>query len=552
MAQSADVVFYLHAHLPYLLGHGTWPHGSVWLYEAAAGVYLPLIRRLRGLAGRGVPLRLGVGFTPTLVEQLADPRFEGGLREYLRGHAAAAADDARGFEAEGNPHLAGLARVWEAEFQGLLEEFGRLDGGILGGFRELADGSFLEFSAGAATHGYLPLLGREDAVERQVRLGLLSHGRHLGGWSGGFWLPECAYRPGREWRRPFTADSPSPRESTGVHLDAAGVRYTFVDAHLVEARVPEDTPGDPVLLENYRDSRRQFRTPYPDRSPYGVYTPDGSAFRVLVRDSAANRQVWDGFFGYPGDADYREFHRRRWPSGLRYWRVTGKDVYVGHKAPYDPEAARMKVREHAGHYVGVLEELASKAPGGGIVITLPFDCELFGHWWYEGPEWLSLVLEGVAASERLTPASPSEILVRVPAEPVVLREGSWGYDGYHKVWLGEHARDYWDAVYTAEDRLAAATVKHGDEGRELARRILAAAARELLLLEASDWPFLIFSHSARDYAHLRYNQHRECFHSLVTALERLDAGGVPPEAEELLARREANAPFGWATWEELR
>jgi 1,4-alpha-glucan branching enzyme len=552
MAQYADVVFYLHAHLPYLLGHGTWPHGSVWLYEAAAEVYLPLLRRLRELAGRGVPLRLGVGFTPTLVEQLGDPRFEGGFREYLRGHAAAAADDARGFEAEDEPHLAGLARVWEAELRGHLGEFDRLGGDLLRGFRELAGNGFLESVAGAATHGYLPLLGREDAVARQVRLGLLAHGRHLGGWTGGFWLPECAYRPGREWRRPFTSDPPSPREGTGAHLDAAGVRYTFVDAHLIEARMPEETPGDPVLLADYEDSRRQFRTPYPDRSPYGVYAPDSSAFRVLVRDFSANRQVWDGFIGYPGDVDYREFHRRRWPSGLRYWRVTGKDVYVGHKAPYDPEAARARVREHARHYVGVLEGLAAKAPGDRAVLTLPFDCELFGHWWYEGPEWLSRVLEGVAGSERLTPASPSEVLERAPAGPVVLREGSWGYDGYHKVWLGDHARDYWDAVYSAEDRLAAAAREHGEEHRELARRLLAAAARELLLLEASDWPFLIYMHSARDYARVRYNQHREFFHALVTALERMDGGGVPPEAEELLARREANAPFGWATWEELR
>ncbi|HDR06351.1 MAG TPA: DUF1957 domain-containing protein, partial [Candidatus Coatesbacteria bacterium] len=185
------------------------------------------------------------------------------------------------------------------------------------------------------------------------------------------------------------------------------------------------------------------------------------------------------------------------------------------------------------------------------VLALPFDCELFGHWWYEGPEWLELVLEGVARSSRLTPALPSEALERVPAEPVVLREGSWGYDGYHKVWLGDHAGDYWILVYAAEERLAEAASSHAKERRETARRLLAAAARELLLLESSDWPFLIYGHSARDYAVVRYNRHSERFHALLNALERLDSGGVPPEDEELLARCEAEAPFGWATWEEL-
>ncbi len=552
MAQHADVVFYLHAHLPYLLGHGTWPHGSVWLFEAAAGVYLPLLRRLGELVERGVHLRLGIGLTPMLAEQLADPRFESGLREYLRAHAAAANADARGFEAEGDAHLLSLARRWGTELLGYLEDFDRLDGDLLEGFRRLADGGFLELAAGAATHGYLPLLGREDAVTRQVRLGLLAHRRRLGEWRGGFWLPECAYRPGREWRRPYSGNGFTTREGTAVHLEAAGVRYTFVDAHMVEARVPKDTPGDPELLADYRDFRRRFRTPHPGRLPYGLYTLDGSSLRVLVRDFDANRQVWDGFVGYPGDGDYREFHRRRWPGGLRYWRVTGKEVYVGHKAPYDPEAARIKLSEHAAHFVGVLETIAAKAPGERTVITMPFDCELFGHWWYEGTDWLGLVLEGVARSEMLTLASPTEVLERIEPEPVVLQEGSWGYDGYHKVWLGDHARDYWDAVYSAEDRLAVVVKRHGNEKREQARRLLAAAARELLLLEASDWPFLIYNHSARDYAVMRYNQHREYFHSLMTALEWLDAGGIPPEAEEFLAQREAKAPFGWATWEELR
>ncbi|HDR06250.1 MAG TPA: hypothetical protein ENN88_01310, partial [Candidatus Coatesbacteria bacterium] len=202
MARQADVVFHLHAHLPYLLGHGTWPHGSVWLYEAAVEVYLPLLARLRGLAERGVPLRLSLGLTPTLIEQLTDPRFESGLREYLRGHAAAAAADARYFETVGEGAPAGLARRWEAELSGLLEHFDRLGGSLVSGFLALADDGCVEFSASAATHGYLPLLGSQEAVARQVGIGLLAHRRHLGAWSGGFWLPECAYRPGREWRRP--------------------------------------------------------------------------------------------------------------------------------------------------------------------------------------------------------------------------------------------------------------------------------------------------------------------------------------------------------------
>ena len=552
MAERGEVSFYLHAHLPYLLGHGTWPHGSVWLYEAAAGVYLPLLRRLERLAADGVPFGLGVGVTPPLAEQLADPRFESGLVEYLRNHAAAAEDDARDFTDTGEAELAELARRRRDEFEELRRYFNRRRGSILGALDELAAAGFIEPAAGCATHGYLPLLGRDDAVERQVRLGVLSFNRRHESWSGGFWTPECAYRPARPWRRPYADGSAVERPSTAHALAAHDVLYTFVDGHMLRAAPPAETPGGPEVQRSFTAFAEHHRSPHPNRSPYGVYRLEGEPLKVLARDFDANRQVWDGFIGYPGDPDYREFHRRRWPSGLRYWRVTGKEVFVGHKAPYEPERAEERVRDHAAHFVALLERLTREAPGGRAVLAMPFDCELFGHWWHEGPDWLEAVLRGIAASPILEAVRPAELIDRHRGEPVVLQEGSWGYDGYHRVWLDEHAADYWELVYDAEDRLAAAARVHRGESREQARRLLAAAARELLLLESSDWPFLIHSHSAKDYARRRYNEHHEYCAALLTALEQLDAGGISPEAEELLARREAKAPFAWASWEELR
>jgi 1,4-alpha-glucan branching enzyme len=552
MADCGDVCFYLHAHLPYLLGHGTWPHGSVWLYEAAAGVYLPLLRRFHDLAEEGVPFALGLGLTPPLAEQLGDPRCESGLLEYLRGHAVAAEEDAVAFEEQGEQELAALARSWAAEFVSQTRFFESRRRDLPGIVCALAESGHLEPAASCATHGYLPLLGRDDALDRQVRLGLLSFQRWAPDWRGGFWTPECAYRPARPWRRAHTDDRPRLRRATSEALTGHDVTYTFVDGHLLRAEPAAETPGGAEVQAHYNAFREHHHTPYPDREPYGVTRLEGSSLKLLARDFEANRQVWDGFLGYPGDPRYREFHRRRWPSGLRYWRVTGKEVYVGHKAPYEPEAAAAAVEEHAAHFVGLLEQVTRKASGERAVLALPFDCELFGHWWHEGPAWLERVLRGIADSPLLEAVTPAAALERNPARPVVLQEGSWGYDGFHRVWLDEHTADFWELVYDAEDRLAAAARSHVDEDRELARRFLAQAARELLLLESSDWPFLVHGHSAKDYARRRYNEHHEYCLALLEGLRQLDAGGVDPAAEQLLSRRESTTPFAWAAWEELR
>src|SRR5439155_288793 len=242
----------------------------------------------------------------------------------------------------------------------------------------------------AATHGFLPLLARDESIRLQLAVGVAEHKRLFGRTPTGCWLPECAYRPGGPWGPPGAGRALRQTYRAGIdeHLVAAGYRYFFVDTHLVRAGAAlgyPDVEDIPVAGE---------------RTPYVAYRVASSKRRAndlfaLVRDPKASAQVWSRAQGYPGDEWYLEFHKIRWPDGLRLWRVTGSAVDLGGKQRYDPAAADAAARNHADHFAGVLHETAerverSRTPRAPLpVVTAPFDAELFGHWWFEGVDFLA-------------------------------------------------------------------------------------------------------------------------------------------------------------------
>jgi 1,4-alpha-glucan branching enzyme len=525
-----DFVFTLHSHLPYVLNHGRWPHGSDWLCEAALDTYLPLVEQLRRLERDQVPAPVTIGFTPVLANQLASPAFGAELEAFFDQRLAACAEAPASLASTGDQTLLPLVTYWRERFERLRQVFRSTDGNLLGEFRALRERGALEIIGSAATHGYLPLLRRDESIRLQLGVGYQEHTRLLGAAPVGCWLPECAYRPAR-----------GARPGIETHLAEAGFRYCFVDAHLASAGMPLGSYGDVPLGAERFDAERREGTREPavkaSRTPYAPYRISRArpGVTALVRDPRSSMQVWSRQQGYPGDESYLEFHKIRWPGGLKLWRVTGGNVDLGDKQAYEPERARHKTSDHARHFADLLSSIAGeKAP----LVVAPFDTELFGHWWFEGPRFVGEVLDLCARAGGISAVPAGTMLERQPPrERVALPEGSWGDGGGHQVWLNDATRWTWPLVYAAEGRFGslastAAAREPVATTEPLLERLLNQAGRELLLLESSDWQFLITTFAARDYAELRVTEHAEAFERLADLAERRTQGGSLSEADE--------------------
>lgn len=519
----------LHSHIPYVLAHGSWPHGMDWLYEAAAESYMPLLDAFERLAGEGIPAHTNVSFTPVLMEQLKDPDFARGFDEYLKMKIAIAGRDRDYFDRTGNAALRPLTDFWEAWYRKLLDDFhGRFRGDIIDAYRSLQDRGQIEVLTSAATHGYLPLLSRDETVRQQVRQGRHTYRKHFGREPRGFWIPECAYRPGYAWKNPLGEGEPYDRLGVDEILGQEGLGFFFVDSHLLKGGEAKGVyidrfPGLKLLWEKFRDAYKP-----PDalpHDPYSAYWAYPSQVPFFARDDVSGSQVWSRHMGYPGDGGYLEFHKKHFPGGMRYWRITSSDADLGLKEPYDPARIEERVEQHAAHFVSVIEATLEGRPSGAVVAL--YDTELFGHWWFEGPEWLYHVIKKLSASP-VRPMTASNALERLPPRQIIsLPEGSWGKGGFHWIWLNDDTSWIWKKIYRIEEAAAALTPRLA----RLDRRLLKQFFREKLLLESSDWPFLISTWSARDYAEHRAAEHYE---RALTLAGWLEEGHVPSGAEEAL------------------
>jgi len=551
--------FVLHTHLPYVLGHGGWPHGTDWLHEAACETYIPLLRTFRALMAEGIAPKVTIGVSPVLAEQLADPAFAAGLGEYVEMKLRAAHDDGREFTRAGETHLAALAAGWRAFYESVWDEFIHYcDGSIVAGLRALQERGALEIITCAATHAYLPLVGREETIGLQLRAATAAHRRHFGAHPHGIWLPECAYRPGYDWRYPLEPWASRParfRPGLEEHLARAGLDYFFVDTHLL-------TGGRAlgVYAARFEALRRLYDqmlagTPPPEAKDYSPHRPyyvgaADPAVACFVRDPETGLTVWSGEHGYPGDGWYLDFHKKHFPGGLRYWRVTSPRAGMGAKEPYEPARVGERVAENADHFAGLVRQLLRTAPHERPVLVAPYDTELFGHWWHEGPRWIGEVLRRLAAAPDVDLLTCGEYLARFPPESAVaLPEGSWGEGGFHSIWLNAETEWSWRLIYEVEDELVAAAEKPKSAAGE---RLFRQALREFMLLVASDWQFLITTWSARDYAEERLRAHHRDLSLLLDIMRReAESGRITAQDRAYLTRLEqTDRPFkdvepGW-------
>ena len=508
-------VLALHAHLPFVRKAGRWPFGEEWLYEAMAGTYLPLLGVFERLQNDGVEARAAVGITPVLLEQLADPYLQEGFTEYVGRVAAAADADAENAASSGQPQRATLARDYAQRYRSLAADFADRGGDLVAAFAALAQAGRIEILTSAATHAFLPLLATESLVRAELRVGVETTRARLGVTPAGIWLPECAYRPGLE-----------------RYLEELGLRYFFVDAHAVTGAPPFSASSQFGLSSNHATPEHELNLdPGEAAKTFRPHYVAGSNVAAFARSVEVSRQVWARQFGYPGDPAYREFHKRADTSGLHYWAVSGPSHDLGDKSDYDPGAAAARVRDHAEHFASLVENLAASFDGDACIVA-PYDAELFGHWWFEGPAWIEAVMRRLAARGSVVPATPSQALsVAPPSDALDLPATSWGEGGDYRVWENAQTEWMWTRIHEAETAMrdAARALPNADP---LTKLYLNQAARELLLLASSDWPFLITTGQARDYAAQRFTEHAARFNDCLASVKR---GGAEEAARRRLA-----------------
>lgn len=521
-----DFILTLHSHLPWVLHHGRWPHGSDWLCEAALDTYLPLLDMLQTFEQGGIDTPVTLGITPVLANQLAHPSFVVELEAYIAQRLAACDAAPASLAATGDAALVPLAAWWRERLLSLQRVFHGANRDLIGAFRGLQDRGRLELISSAATHGFLPLLGRDESIRLQLFTGRAEHRRLFGRAPVGCWLPECAFRPAGTWS-PKGAKAVASRRGTDAHLRDAGYRYFFVDAHLVEAGSNLGAYHDvPLGTERFDAERHDPDTPPTvrgaRRSPYRAYRmpgPRGAApLSAFVRDPRSSMQVWSRQQGYPGDQWYLEFHKIRWPGGLKLWRVTSGDADLGAKLAYEPDQARDRAREHARHFAGLLHQTARQEKDGRVIVA-PFDTELFGHWWFEGVDFLADLYRHLGAA----PGAARPVVARAhdagqsQGTVVTLAQGSWGANGDFSMWSNAQTDWTWKRLWPLEDAFwsVAPAALDGDERQ---RQVLAQAARSMLLAQSSDWQFIISTGAATDYAERRFVQHCDDADGLLAAL----------------------------------
>jgi len=489
----------LHAHLPYIR-HPEHPDflEEDWLFEAIAETYVPLLRMMDRLEADAVPFRLTMSITPPLAEMLADPLLQARAARRLRRLVALANEvtkrEAGGPRARAAEHaLAELVAVHQC-FE---HDWGCA---LLPRFRHHAEHGRLELITCTATHGLLPLMATDSARHAQVELACQTHERHFGTRPAGIWLAECAWAPGVD-----------------AHLAAAGIRWCCVeDRALHEASPPA-----------------QLGTTRP------VWTPAGVA--AFGRDAESSRQVWSADEGYPGDPAYREFYRDvawdlpletvrpylhddgvRRALGIKLHRITGR-VPLDEKRPYDPDAAAERARVHAHHFLAARRAQLARLreqTGRPAHLLAPYDAELFGHWWAEGPLFLEALLRAAAEQADVDLVHPSAWLEQEPINQVTVpARSTWGADSTFEVWINGRNSWIYRHLHQAELRLSELVQRFGEDVDPDVRRALRQAARELLLAQASDWAFILTMDTSVGYAERRTREHVFALTRLADELE---------------------------------
>jgi 1,4-alpha-glucan branching enzyme len=495
----------LHAHLPFVRHpeHERFLEEN-WLFEAITESYIPLIQVMDGWLRDGMDTRLTLTLTPTLCSMLNDSLLQERYARHLDNLIELAEKEIHRTQWE--PVYRPLAEMYLRRFHGTRETWYAYGGNLVGAFRKFQEQGKLEIITCAATHALLPLLANHPPSIRAQILTARDHYRSCFDRDPrGIWLPECAYVSGVE-----------------SVLQEANIRWFITDTH-------------GVLHANPRPRYGVFAP---------IYTPNCIA--AFGRDMDSARQVWSRHEGYPGDVRYRDFYRdigfdldfdyvkpflpspdHRGFTGIKYHRITGGGAA---KEIYRRDEALQVAAGHAGHFLGARIEQVQRLAGimdRPPLVLAPYDAELFGHWWYEGPEWLDYFVRKTYYDQKAVAlTTPEEYLRRQPTQQIATPSASsWGEEGYWRVWLNETNEWIQPHLHIAQERMAE-LARRFPKATGTVERALNQAARELLLAQASDWPFILRTGTSPDYARKRVKDHLLRFIALHEQLTstRVDEG----------------------------
>ncbi|MBX3730286.1 MAG: DUF1957 domain-containing protein [Candidatus Sumerlaeia bacterium] len=491
MAPKGFLALVLHAHLPFVRHpeHERFLE-ETWLFEAITETYLPLLRVMDGWNRDGVRWRLTMSLTPTLCSMLDDELLRERYVQHIGRLQLLAEQEVE--RTRPLPEFHSSALMYQRAFRDCRQDFvERHKRDLTGAFRRHMEAGNLEIITCGATHGFLPLMqNHPEAVRAQVALGVAQYRKTFRRDPAGIWNAECGFFPGLD-----------------AILQREGVRYFFVDSH--------------GLL--FGTKRPRYGVFAPLRTPSGPY--------AFGRDQESSRAVWSAKLGYPGDPRYREFYRdigfdldlnylrptmgdgeTRTATGIKYHRISADHKELHDKEPYVEKEAREAAGQHAGHFLFSRQQqilhLDSLMGGKPPIIVSPYDAELFGHWWYEGPDFLDQLVRKIHFDQQdIALITPGEYLAAHPdAQESMPSMSSWGYGGYSEVWL-EGSNDWiYRHLEKATERMIALAREH-ESPDPLTRRALNQCARELLLAQASDWAFIMKTNTVVDYARRRTETH---------------------------------------------
>jgi 1,4-alpha-glucan branching enzyme len=487
----------LHAHLPFVRNTAIeFCQEEKWLFEALTESYLPLLMQWENLNDAKIAFQLTFSLSPSLLSMLTASKLPERYGRYLTLQKDLALKETERTAAD--PRFAALTRFYYDRLTRIEAAFtSKYEGNLIIPLRNLAGQGRLELITTCATHGYLPLMVTEEARRAQIRTGIQMFQETIGEPPRGMWLPECGYVPGVEQL-----------------LQAEGIRYFIMSGHGFADAAPA------LRLSCYVPAR-------------------AGGVAVFARDYETSRQVWSRDEGYPGDYHYREFYRDigydldygyispflvaglRGDTGFKYYRITGK---TDQKEVYHPEAARLKAREHARDFLEKrrlqLDHWAEQTEVRPIV-TAPYDAELFGHWWFEGPDWLGDVLRLAAEPDSpvQTVGFSQYLRENPPRQQAEFSHSSWGEGGYNRYWLNP-ANDWIYPHYHRAEKLMVQLTERFTAPSPVEERALNQAGRELLLAQSSDWTFILTSRTVVEYARERLRQHLNNFFKISRDLKR--------------------------------
>ena len=496
----------LHAHLPFVRHPGNEIYlEEEWLFEAITECYIPLLRVLNQLVEEAIDFRLTISLSPPLISMLEDSHLQSKYINYLDRLIILTKKEIKRTQHESA--FNNLAKMYYQNFIETKELFCNVyQKYLIGAFKKLQDIGVIEIITCAGTHGFLPILQvNPSTVRAQIEVAVNFFKRIFGRGPKGIWLPECGYYEGLDQL-----------------LKEYGIQYFILDSH--------------GILNGS------------DKPKYCVFSPVHCPTGVagFARDPESSNQVWSAESGYPGDADYREFYRdigfdldsdyikdfalpngERKNTGIKYYRITGEDV----KQPYNRERALNKAAIHAQMFmenkvkqVNDLTRSLFRDSNRFPIIVAPFDAELFGHWWYEGPAWINYLIRKIVFDQRTIKLStPSEYLEEHPVNQVMVPSAStWGHNGYNEVWLDDSNDWIYPHLVTGAKRIQILIDKFGKQRSSIVKRALKQAIRELMLAQSSDWAFIMRVGTTVEYASLRIKRHIERFNKIYDQLQNSD------------------------------